>query len=254
MHRTLLPVLAAVLGACGGETPPAPPADPLPCFADAGPAVAMVDGVPIPAGALERAAAAMRFREPGLSELSARRRALDEVLIPEAVLYGYHRARLPQISAEIRELAARLRGGTPWPDLVAAVNGHPDARRTGGSYGWQAIGPGVPSQLPLLLEDAARRLGVGEASDSFFCSQGAMIVRVAGERPGRAPSVVERELQVVVVPYDLELAEACREGRSEAVEARARAFKELKQRLSQAARVSEIHPGYESLVYPYRKR
>ncbi len=223
----------------------------MPFVRDEGEVAFKVCEVPVPAGAIERIAGLLRKREPALSTDHAMRRAMEEVLIPEAAVYDHFRARIPDLSRKVSGLVNRLKAGEEFGQLLKHVRVDQAFLDSKGSVGWFPPGTGASAPLPALLEVEVLALAPGAVSEPFFSQMGLSLARVGGERPSSQAGIMEREVFLLTLPYSEELERAFSSGAGATSDAQ-NAFLTLYKQLTKDAKVTQVAERWKSLIYPYR--
>lgn len=255
MHRlsTVLVFLALILPLGAQEK-----VSPLPCFPEAGDPVLSVEGVPVPAATIARFAAIMKARTPSLSDEAARRKGIEEGIIPQAGMYARHKANVAAVSAKAATIAEALKGGGDFAALARTHSDDPTNRATGGEFQTPFARAALPGLTPLSpsMEDVVFKTPVGGVAGPFVTPVGVHFVRVLKEVPNAEPRYVQRHVAHILLHFDAEYAKLSRELNpavpntdlvsklQERAKANRRAIRQV--------RVKVLHEDYRGLLFPYR--
>lgn len=271
LQRTILSLLCALLlSACGpkdaapaqgGSTqaPTAAKVAAVPCFDVAGDPVLRIEGVPVPAAAIEQFAALLARKHTGMSREALRMRAIEDIVVPLAALYAHHRARIPDMSARARSAADRLARGDAF-EAVAADVGDDLSARQGGSYGTVSRSKDSTASLPEPMELAVFAAARGAVVGPFASKVGFQFVKVGKIVQSADGAVEQRDVHQILIHYDAKFAAELRKvdvkrpDLKELVDRWQAAFTNESRTAIEAAKVEVLDPSWASAVYPYRRK
>jgi hypothetical protein len=234
----------------------------VPCFAQQeGPEVLRIDGVPVPRQAALHFRDSIKARTPGFSDKAAGMKAVEEILVPQAAMYGAYRDRVGELSKRAWSAWERLEKGSQFTDVAKVVSHDPNSRNKGGMVGLVGRSvEGAPGLVPP-VEDVVFSLPVPGTSRPFFEPKGILIVKVTKEVPGTTgPRSEQRELSQILFFIDptVEAAlVAVRETDKATIEAAQKAitdFHRKYQKLKDDARIEVVDESFRDWVYPFRRK
>ncbi|MBZ5711064.1 peptidylprolyl isomerase [Nannocystis pusilla] len=97
-----------------------------------------------------------------------------------------YEAELAEAKAKIGEAAKKLQAGEDFRAVARATSEDADTSRRGGDYGWVTL-EGTGTGLDPAVDEAARKLQVGERSEVVESDEALYIVKVEGQREGDVP-------------------------------------------------------------------
>jgi hypothetical protein len=214
MRRSQLVLLGAMLcwlPSCdqqGSATDAAPAAGAavtvLPCFPDGGKPVLEIRGIEINDATVHRLKRLKLSRNPSLSESYATTLAVEEAILPQALVYAMYRDRLPAMMERLAAVEERLAAGAPFAEVAAGLSEDPTSRAGGGDLGEMARkSPFNPQGMLESVEDVAFGLAVGERSGPFVSPLGIHILEVRREIPNAEnPLLSKRQIAHILVAFD----------------------------------------------------
>lgn len=178
----------------------------LPCFSDAGHPVFEIRGIEINDETVHRMKRLKLSRNPSLSESYATALAVEEALLPQAVVYSMYRDRLPGMMERLAAVQEKLAAGSPFADVARELSEDPTSAPSGGDLGEMARkSPYNPQGMLESVEDVAFRLPVGERSEPFVSPLGIHILEVRREIPhADNPVLDKRQIAHILVAFDSE--------------------------------------------------
>jgi hypothetical protein len=179
------------------ELPP-PSGDTLACFPEWGAVAFSVNGVPVPEKTVDRYAAF--YKVLGVQpEDKAKAKAIDEAIIPTAVLYADFRdqKKLDDWSRRVHEVEKRLKAGEDFA-FVAKSSSDCTTKETGGDLG----APFRRDQNLAPLTESGFRQEVGEVSPPIVTVYGAHFLKITGKIDGSSPERDQRKGAHILVAFD----------------------------------------------------
>jgi len=182
----------------GGDSAGAHGAEiPLPCFADDGPILCRVDGIPVPEATWERYRAFYRGRNPEWSDRQVDLETLRLLIIPRAVRYALAGERVREISRKAWDAYDRIVAGddfrTVCRDFATTAEERENAGRTGTYERGKEDGT-LGAEFILRMW----RQPVMVPSRPFIEYYGAVILQVTEEKKG---DKTERVVRALVIPF-----------------------------------------------------
>jgi hypothetical protein len=229
----------------------------VPCFEDAGEPVLRVAGIGVPAQSIERYAALLARKYPGMSQDTLRMRTIEDVIVPLAALYAQHAADIPRMSLRARGAADRLARGDAF-EAVAADVGDDLSARQGGAYGTVTRTKDSLANLPEPMEIAVFAAKAGAVVGPFASKVGFQFVKVDKVNASPDGGTEQREVRQILIHYDAEMAQRMREvdikraDLKDLVDGWQAAFTNASRQAIEAAPVEVLDPSWGRFVYPYR--
>jgi PPIC-type PPIASE domain len=217
--------------AAADELPP-PSGDTVPCFPEWGTIAFTVNGVPVPEKTVNRFAAF--YKDLGVQpEDKAKARAIDDAIVPTAVLYADYRdqQKLADWSRRVREVEARLKAGE---DFAAVAKSASDCttKQAGGDLGE----PFRRDQNITPVTESGFRQNVGEVSPPIVTLYGAHFLKITGKIDGSSPERDQRKGAHILVAFD-----------PDAIKDPS-AYREKVQKLKKEAHVESVKDPYKKLI------
>lgn len=232
---------------------------PVPCFEDAGAPVLRIDGVPVPAAAIEKFATLLARKHTGMSREALRMRAIEDIIVPLTALYAHHAARISGMSERARRAADRLARGDAF-EAVAADMGDDLSARQGGLYGTVSRSKDSTGNLPEPMELAVFAAARGQVIGPFASKVGFQLVKVDKIVQSADGMVEQRDVRQILIHYDAGLAAELRKvdvkraDLKELVDGWQAQFTNESRAVIDAAKVEVLDPTWISSVYPFRRK
>lgn len=229
---------------------------------DAGPIALEIDGVPVPKSTIDRYVRIWKMRQPGTSDKTILRAAIEEGIVPLAAMYAKNKDDVGILSERAWQAWKRLEAGEQWNVVAAEESDDPNAPVNFGSQGIRrrlAV-PGLPPVHPEIEQRAFSRPDE-KHHEPCITPLGIVIVRAAKETrlPNQSDGEIQREIFRILFAWDPDYRAMLRsfdpswpEARQQAFADRLKRHKEGMKRRIKAAKVKVLDESYRGVIYGFR--